>query len=256
MNIRTVRSLAGSGVQLKRYQNQLSEVISVITKKAIFSGAMYGMSSFVQFSSIGLIFFLSAVYIRDHNLSIDGSMEAIFLVLFASVSAGNNAIYMSDISTGRTGAKTIFNVIDLEDEHEARRNSNSKMLKQPIKGDIEFIDVDFKYKSRDHLTLNKFNLKIRQGETVGLVGSSGCGKSTIFSLLQGFYIPTNGKILIDGEDINDFDLHHLRSSFGVVRQEPVLFNESIEWNIRYNLTEASSEDVVRAAVAANFDPRT
>jgi len=68
------------------------------------------------------------------------------------------------------------------------------------------------------MALNDFNLNIRPGENVGIVGPSGCGKSTLFSLLQGFYSPTHGQIMLEGIDINDYDLHHLRSSFGVVSQ--------------------------------------
>lgn len=87
-------------------------------------------------------------------------------------------------------------------------------------------------------------MAIKNGQGIGIVGSSGCGKSTIFALLLGFYSPDSGRILLEGVDIQDFDLHHLRASFGVVSQEPVLFNESVEWNIRYNLTDASDESIV------------
>ena len=93
-----------------------------------------------------------------------------------------------------------------------------------------------------------------EGRSVGIVGESGCDKSNIFNLLQGFYTPFRGRILLDGNDINDFDLHHLRNSFAVVSQEPTLFNKSIEWNIRYNLGDISTEDVVKAATDANFIP--
>jgi ABC-type bacteriocin/lantibiotic exporter with double-glycine peptidase domain len=84
--------------------------------------------------------------------------------------------------------------------------------------------VHFKYDSREEKILDDFSLKIREGENVCLVGHSGCGKSTLFGLLQGFYQPDQGRILIEGIDIKDYDLHHLRSSFGMVSQEPTLFN--------------------------------
>jgi ABC-type bacteriocin/lantibiotic exporter with double-glycine peptidase domain len=73
-----------------------------------------------------------------------------------------------------------------------------------------------------------------------LVGSSGCGKSTVISLLQGLYFPEKGQITIEGVDIKDYNLQYLRSVFGVVSQEPVLLDESIEWNIRYNMINANS----------------
>jgi ATP-binding cassette subfamily B (MDR/TAP) protein 1 len=77
-------------------------------------------------------------------------------------------------------------------------------------------------------------LDIKEGEKAAFVGQSGSGKSTIIQLLLGFYSPTAGRILIDGINLNDYDIHHLRANFGVVSQEPILFNETIEYNIKYN----------------------
>lgn len=79
-------------------------------------------------------------------------------------------------------------------------------------------------------------LRVKKGHKVAFVGTSGCGKSTIIQLLQRFYFPMKGKITIGGIDIKDFDIHYLRSKFGVVSQEPVLFNGSFADNIRYNKT--------------------
>ena len=78
-------------------------------------------------------------------------------------------------------------------------------------------------------------LKIPQGYKVAFVGTSGCGKSTIIQLLQRFYFPTKGKITINNIDIKDFEIHYLRSQFGVVSQEPVLFNGTFPENIKYNM---------------------
>lgn len=125
--------------------------------------------------------------------------------------------------------------------------TGSRQLVVPITGNIEFQNVSFKYEDRDTLALDRFSMKIKRGQTVGIAGPSGCGKSTIFSLILGFYSPTQGRILIEGIDIHDFDLHHLRSSIGLVSQEPSLFNDTIAHNISYNLTSALEEDVVRAA---------
>jgi ATP-binding cassette subfamily B (MDR/TAP) protein 1 len=86
---------------------------------------------------------------------------------------------------------------------------------------------------------------------VGLVGSSGCGKSTIMQLVLRFYEVDQGMILIDGRNIKDYDIYHLRGSFGVVTQEPVLFTGTIQENIRYQNTLASLEDVKEAARIAN-----
>src|SRR5438874_2086097 len=100
------------------------------------------------------------------------------------------------------------------------------MLKEGIKGHIVLKNVSFKYESRQQYVFKNMSVEIKPGQKVAFVGPSGCGKSTIIQLLQRFYIPEEGSITIDGIDIKDFDIHYLRSRFGVVSQEPVLFNAS------------------------------
>lgn len=97
-------------------------------------------------------------------------------------------------------------------------------------------------------------MEIKEGSKVGFVGASGCGKSTIFQLLQRFYEPNSGHILVDGLDIRDYDIHHLRTTFAMVSQEPILFNDTIANNIRYNLPSVSQEDLLQAATQSNFNP--
>ena len=172
----------------------------------------------------------------------------------AGISAGNSTNYLEDLSVIRAGAKSVFSIIDEEDEDQLQVRRGSKMLTDPIKGNIEFKNVGFRYESRENNALSGINLSIREGDKVAFVGASGCGKSTIFQLLLGFYQPTEGYIFLEGSDIRDYDVHHLRRSFGVVSQEPVLFNESIEWNIRYNMRDVGDEEVIEAAEKANFRP--
>lgn len=120
-------------------------------------------------------------------------------------------------------------------------------LKTPIKGNIKLINVEFKYENRQELVLSNINLEIKEGDKIGFVGQSGSGKSTIIQLLLGFYTPTSGKILIDDINLRDYDIHHLRANFGVVSQEPILFNQTIEYNIKYNKENATQDDIVSAA---------
>ena len=115
------------------------------------------------------------------------------------------------------------------------------MLKTPIRGHIVFKNVGFKFESRDEPLFTNLNLEIREGEKVGFVGISGCGKSTVLQLVQRFYDADEGEILVDGHNIKDYDIHHLRASLGVVSQEPVLFNNTIGWNIRYNRLQTTQE---------------
>lgn len=121
-----------------------------------------------------------------------------------------------------------------------------------VKGELVFEEIDFAYPSRPgNLVLRKFNLKVVACQTVGLVGSSGSGKSTVINLLQRFYDPLGGEILLDGIGIKSLQLKWLRSQMGLVAQEPILFATTVKENILFGKEEASLEEIVQAAKAAN-----
>jgi subfamily B ATP-binding cassette protein MsbA len=118
------------------------------------------------------------------------------------------------------------------------------------KYDIEFKGVSFSYKKCKAGVLKNFNMVIGNGQTVALVGTSGVGKSTILQLLQRFYDPDSGKIFIDGHQITDMRLTQLRSSIGFVSQDVAIFDETIDYNIRYGRMDATDAEVIEAAKAA------
>ena len=122
---------------------------------------------------------------------------------------------------------------------EAERQS--KRIKKELKGDIELKNIYFKYDNRDTMLFKGFNLSIPHSHKVSFVGTSGCGKSTIMQLLLRFYDVSQGEIFIDGINILDYDLRHLRRQFAIVSQEPVLFNGTIKENIIYNTKDVTME---------------
>ncbi len=124
---------------------------------------------------------------------------------------------------------------------------------EPINGDIEFIDVSFKYPDGKEYVLENFNLKIPAGTTVAIVGETGAGKSTLVNLACRFFEPTSGKILIDGRDYKERSQLWLQSNIGYVLQSPHLFTGSIADNIRYGKLDATDEEVFRAAKNAHAD---
>jgi ATP-binding cassette subfamily B (MDR/TAP) protein 1 len=151
---------------------------------------------------------------------------AVYAITFAAMSAGNNAHFMPDVAQTNNAAANLFLILDSEDEEQMQAREESKMIKEGVNGDIEFRNISFKYESRTERVFDALSFRVRYGSKVALVGASGCGKSTIIQMLLRYYSPDEGEILINGINIKDFDIHYLRQSFGVVSQEPVLFNGS------------------------------
>nr|XP_018678767.1 PREDICTED: putative multidrug resistance protein [Musa acuminata subsp. malaccensis] len=121
-----------------------------------------------------------------------------------------------------------------------------------LSGDVEFRSVEFAYPSRpENIILRGFDLKVPAGKTVALVGGSGSGKSTVIALMERFYDPLGGEILLDGVDIRSIKLKWLRSQIGLVSQKPALFATSIKENLLFGKEEATVEEVVAAATASN-----
>ena len=158
-----------------------------------------------------------------------------------------SAPFLEAFATARASATTIFDVIDRKSAIDPL-SREGKIINHGIKGDIEFQDVDFYYPSRsDVKVLSRFNLKVQAGQTVALIGHSGCGKSTIVQLLQRFYDPNYGKVFMDNYDIKTMNIAWLRSNIAVVGQEPVLFGTTIENNIRYGRMDATRREIEDAA---------
>ena len=130
--------------------------------------------------------------------------------------------------------------------------SNIGLESNDFIGDVEFSNVTFTYPSRSGTTaIKNLSFTVKQGQTVALVGTSGSGKSTCVQLLQRFYDPDSGSIIVDGKKIQEYNLRWLRQRIGVVSQEPILFNTTIRENILFGRDSATDEDIYRASEIAN-----
>jgi ATP-binding cassette subfamily B protein len=151
------------------------------------------------------------------------------------------------IQQAATSASRVFEVLDTQPDMQDAPNAPPM---PPIKGTVEFKDVSFGYDERNQV-LKNISFTVEPGEMIGLVGPSGAGKSTTINLLCRFYDVTGGAIEIDGIDIRDVQLHSLRRQIGIVLQEPFLFVGTIAENIAYGRPEATMEEIMQAAQAAN-----
>jgi ATP-binding cassette subfamily B (MDR/TAP) protein 1 len=166
-------------------------------KKGNISGILFGVSKLIMCVVFALIFYLGAIFIRDHILDVADVFTVIYSIMFAGMTVGNNTHFMPNVTTAKNSAANIFEILDADDEDQLQVKSGFKLIRTPIKGNIEFNKMDFKHESRDEFVFRNLSLEIKEGWKVGFEGASGCGKSTIFQLLQRFYDHLAGEILID-----------------------------------------------------------
>lgn len=158
----------------------------------------------------------------------------------------------SAFTAGQVAAVKMFETIERKPKIDAYDTTGTTLDNLQLRGDIELKDVYFAYPVRpDEQVLKGLSLFIHSGTSVALVGESGSGKSTVISLLERFYDPQAGEILIDGINLKDFQLRWIRGRIGLVSQEPVLFASSIRENIAYGKEGASIDEIEAAAELAN-----
>ena len=152
------------------------------------------------------------------------------------------------LASGRRVKEVMTEQIDLTDEDAAHKDARVE------KGDIEFRNVSFRYyKNSEHPVLSDINLKIKAGQTVGIIGSTGCGKTTLVSMIPRLYDVDAGQVLVDGIDVKDYSLFHLREGVGMVLQKNVLFSGSIADNLRWGNENATEAEMTEAAQSAQAD---
>jgi len=178
-------------------------------------------------------------------------MQVFLALSMAAIGVSHTSTLTSDSSKAKSAISSIFAIIDRKSRIDP--SDDTGVTLEPLSGDIEFQHVRFRYPTRPDVQIfQDLCLTIQSGKTVALVGESGSGKSTAISLLQRFYDPDAGHILLDGVDIQKFQLRWLRQQMGLVSQEPSLFNDTIRANIAYGKEgEATESDVVAAARLAN-----
>ncbi|XP_045876165.1 ATP-dependent translocase ABCB1 isoform X1 [Meles meles] len=248
--IRTVIAFGGQNKELERYNKNLEEAKRIGIKKAITANISIGAAFLLIYASYALAFWYGTSLVLSHEYSIGQVLTVFFSVLIGAFSIGQASPSIEAFANARGAAYEIFKIID----NKPSIDSYSKNGHKPdnIKGNLEFKNVHFSYPSRKEVKILKgLNLTVESGQTVALVGNSGCGKSTTVQLMQRLYDPTDGMVCIDGQDIRAINVRYLREITGVVSQEPVLFATTIAENIRYGHENVTMEEIEKAVKEAN-----
>ncbi|XP_062983380.1 ATP-dependent translocase ABCB1 [Elgaria multicarinata webbii] len=248
--IRTVIAFGGQKKEIERYHKNLEDAKNIGIKKAVTANISMGIAFLLIYASYALAFWYGTTLVLHEGYQIGEVLTVFFAVLIGAFSVGQVTPNLEAFAIARGAAYAIFSIIDNEPQIDSFSETGYKP--DHIKGNLEFRNVYFNYPSRpDVKVLQGLNLKVNSGQTVALVGSSGCGKSTTVQLIQRFYDPTEGMITIDEQDIKTLNLRYLREIIGVVNQEPVLFATTIAENIRYGREDVTMEEMEKAAKEAN-----
>lgn len=244
---RVVKSFVREQYEIDRFDNQNMDSFRANMKNAQQMSILTPVIEFVAACGVAVV-----LWYGGHNV-IDGRISAGSLVAFLTYAVNStNPIkrlskVLGSIQKALAAAQRVFDVLDMPEE--ITNKPEAKAL-PPVIGNVEFKNVTFAY-NPDEIVLKDFSFKTKPGQMIAFVGPSGAGKSTVASLLPRFYDVKSGSVTIDGQDVRDITMESLREQVGIVPQETILFNGSVYDNILYGRLDATKEEIIAAAKAAN-----
>jgi ATP-binding cassette, subfamily B (MDR/TAP), member 1 len=260
--ISSVRNIAAFGTQVKfarLYDRHLAEAEKHGYRSKFAFAIMVGLIMLVIYLNYGLAFWMGSRFLVKGETSLSSILTIIMSIVIGAFALGNVAPNAQAFTTAISAAAKIFNTIDRVSPIDATSNTGSRLPN--VKGTIELKHIKHIYPSRPEVVvMNDVSLPIPAGTKTALVGASGSGKSTVIGLLERFYDPVGGQILLDGYDISTLNLRWLRRQISLVSQEPTLFGTTIYNNIAHGLigtkfenetAEMQKERIIQAAKMAN-----
>ncbi|KAK4752848.1 hypothetical protein SAY87_021646 [Trapa incisa] len=248
--VRTVYSYVGESKALNSYSDAIQNTLKLGYKAGMAKGLGLGCTYGIACMSWALVFWYAGVFIRNGQTDGGKAFTAIFSAIVGGMSLGQSFSNLGAFSKGKAAGYKLMEII--KQKPTITQESSEGQCLPEINGNIEFKDVTFSYPSRpDVIIFRSFSIFFPAGKTVAVVGGSGSGKSTVVSLIERFYDPNQGQILLDNVDIKTLQLRWLRDQIGLVNQEPALFATTILENILYGKPDATIAEVEAAASAAN-----
>ncbi|KAJ2864768.1 hypothetical protein GGI22_001649, partial [Coemansia erecta] len=254
--IRTIMAFNGQAREVARYKQMVEESYVFGRRSGFILGGCIGVIQCFIFVMYCAGFNFGSWRLREGEYSVAQVLNVILVLLVGGFMLSGAAPNVSAITSAQGSAAKVFEIIDRVSPIDPLDTETGKKVEK-INGDIVFRDIHFTYPSRPDVPILKgFNLEIRPGQKVALVGESGCGKSTVIGLIERFYDPESGDVIIDGTNIKELNIGSLRQRIGIVTQEPVLFSTSIKQNIQWGAIDPENnpptdEEVMDAARAAN-----
>ncbi|KAI4350799.1 hypothetical protein L6164_005214 [Bauhinia variegata] len=223
-------------------------------KKSWLAGIGMGSAQCLTFMSWALDFWYGGTLVEKGEISAGAVFKTFFILVSTGKVIAEAGSMTSDLAKSSTAIASVFEILDRKSliPNPKGGDGSSGLKLEKISGKIELKNVDFAYPSRsENLILRKFSLEVKAGSSIGLVGKSGCGKSTVIALIQRFYDVERGSVKVDGIDMRELDIHWYRQQTALVSQEPVIYSGTIRDNILFGKQDATENEVVEAARAAN-----
>ncbi|KAF9221679.1 P-loop containing nucleoside triphosphate hydrolase protein [Gyrodon lividus] len=256
-SIRVVASLTREEDCLKLYSKSLEEPLRKSKKSAVWSNLLYSFSQSITFFVIALVFWYGSTLVARLEIDTMSFFVALMSTTFGAMQAGNVFAFVPDISSARSAGAAILKLIDSTPEIDAESTEGKTLSGKSVEGQIRFESVHFRYPTRPGIrVLRNLSIKVEPGTYVALVGASGCGKSTVIQLIERFYDPLAGQILLDGHPINEFNIQEYRKQIALVSQEPTLYAGTIRFNILLGAikpeSDVTQEEIEMACRNANI----
>jgi len=247
--VRVVKSFVREDYEVGRYNTAMQRTFDAAMSLTKIRAAFGPLTFSIMFMAIVGVLWFGGREVIAERLSVGELTSFLFYLLFIAGAFGSFTGLYTQLQEAAGAAQRIFEILDTKPEIDDKPDA---ITLSDVRGQITFDGVTFNYGDDGGPdVLQDINLTIQPGEVLALVGPSGAGKSTIVNLIPRFYDPTAGRIMIDGTDLRDVTQKSLRAQIGIVPQETQLFSGSIHENILYGRLDASEEELVEAARAAN-----
>ncbi|XP_042418399.1 putative ABC transporter B family member 8 isoform X2 [Zingiber officinale] len=253
-NHRMVTSFGCADKVLELFTEAQEEPVRASRKKAWVAGLATGSSPCLSFLAWALDFWYGGSLAQSGEISAGDVFKTFFILVSTGKMIAEAGSMTSDLAKGATAVASVFEVLDRQSFIPASSSSSSSSNgeSKKIHGKIEIRKVDFAYPARPQCpVLRDFSLEVKAGTSMALVGRSGCGKSTVVSLIQRFYDVDRGVVRIDNTDVRELDLIWFRGFTALVSQDPVLFSGTVRDNIALGKPNSTEDEIVEAARAAN-----